>query len=37
MAALSGTEIVALPLEECVHQDKRVSNELYDVAKVFFG
>lgn len=37
MAALRGTEIVALPLEECVHQDKRVSHELYDVAKVFFG
>jgi 6-phosphofructokinase 1 len=37
MAALRGTEIVSLPLEECVHQQKRVSMELYDVAKVFFG
>ena len=37
MAALNGTKIVALPLEQCVHQQKLVSMEIYDVAKVFFG
>jgi len=37
MAALRGNQIVSLLLEECVHQNKRVPVELYDVAKVFFG
>jgi len=37
MAALRGTEVVPRPLDECVHQDKRVPAELYEVAKVFFG
>jgi len=37
MAALRGTEVVPLPLEECVHKEKRVPLELYEVAKVFFG
>jgi len=37
MATLRGTEIIPMPLEECVHQEKRVPMELYEVAKVFFG
>jgi phosphofructokinase-like protein len=37
MAALKGLEIVPIPLEECVHQDRKVPLEIYDVAKVFFG
>jgi len=37
MAALRGTEIVPIPLEDCVKKEKLVPLELYEVAKVFFG
>jgi len=37
MAALRGTEVLPVPLEECIHQQKLVPPQLYDVAKVFFG
>jgi 6-phosphofructokinase 1 len=37
MVALRGNAIVDVPLEEAVKELKTVDNELYDVAKVFFG
>lgn len=37
MAALSGNKIIAVPLADAVKELKTVDNELYEVAKVFFG
>lgn len=37
MAALHGTEITAVNLEECVHINKNVPMEFYNAAKIFFG
>jgi len=37
MVALSGTEIIEVPLEKAVAALKTVNMELYEVAKVFFG
>lgn len=37
MVALRGNAIVDVPLEEAVKELKTVDNELYEVAKVFFG
>jgi len=37
MAALQGTEIVAVPLKEAVAKPKEVRMELYEIARVFFG
>ncbi len=37
MAALRGTEIVPVLLEDCIKAEKTVPMELYEVAKVFFG
>ena len=37
MAALKGTEIVAVPLEETAKQLKTVPEEYYKTAEVFFG
>ncbi|MFC1767748.1 6-phosphofructokinase [Candidatus Margulisiibacteriota bacterium] len=37
MVALEGNKIVAVPLEKAVAKLKTVDDELYDIAKVFFG
>jgi len=37
MAALRGTRIVAVPLDDAVHELKRLDEEIYRVAEVFFG
>lgn len=37
MVSLQGNEIVAIPLADAVNQLKVVDQELYDLAKVFFG
>ncbi len=37
MAALRGTQVIPVPLEECVHKNRQVPPEFYEVAKVFFG
>ena len=37
MAALKGTDIVAIPLSEAVKGIKQVSEDLYQVAETFFG
>jgi 6-phosphofructokinase 1 len=37
MVALAGNKILDVPLEEAVKTLKTVDNELYDIAKVFFG
>ncbi|MFH1441799.1 MAG: 6-phosphofructokinase [Candidatus Omnitrophota bacterium] len=37
MAALSGNKIIAVPLADAVRELKTVDDELYEVAKVFFG
>jgi 6-phosphofructokinase 1 len=37
MVSLSGTKIIAVPLEEGVAKLKTVDMELFDIAKVFFG
>lgn len=37
MAALKGFEIIPVPLSECIHANKTVPPELYEVAKNFFG
>lgn len=37
MVSLRGRDIVDVPLADAVKQIKRVSHELYDLAKVFFG
>lgn len=37
MAALSGNKIIAVPLADAVKELKTVDDELYEVAKVFFG
>jgi len=37
MAILKGTEVIPMPLEQCLGKDKLVPMELYQVAKVFFG
>jgi len=37
MAVLRGTQIIPVPLEECINVEKLVPLAFYDVAKVFFG
>ena len=37
MASLRGTQIVSVPLDEAVHNLKRLDEEIYRVAEVFFG
>jgi len=37
MVALHGTEIVSIPLAEATKSPRRVTQELYDTAAVFFG
>lgn len=37
MVALSGLKIIDVPLEDAVKELKLVDNDLYDIAKVFFG
>ncbi len=37
MAALSGNKIIDVPLEDAVKELKTVDNEMYEIAKVFFG
>lgn len=37
MAALSGNKIIDVPLQDAVKALKTVDQELYDIAKVFFG
>ncbi|HEV2705960.1 MAG TPA: ATP-dependent 6-phosphofructokinase [Pyrinomonadaceae bacterium] len=37
MAALRGTQIVSVPLDEAVNNLKRLDEEIYRVAEVFFG
>jgi hypothetical protein len=37
MTALRGNRIVAAPLDECVSDLKRLDEEIYRVAEVFFG
>lgn len=37
MAALKGTEIIDIPLEEAVNDLKTVGENFYDVARTFFG
>jgi len=37
MAALRGTRIMAVPLDDAVHDLKRLDEEIYRVAEVFFG
>ena len=37
MVALQGNEIVTIPLEQGIGELKMVDDELYDIAKVFFG
>lgn len=37
MASLLGNKIIAVPLEAAVAKIKTVDNELYEIAKIFFG
>jgi ATP-dependent phosphofructokinase / diphosphate-dependent phosphofructokinase len=37
MAALRGNKVVAVPLDEAVRKIKRLDDEIYHVAEVFFG
>jgi 6-phosphofructokinase 1 len=37
MAALRGTEITSVPLEEIADKFKTVSEDIYRTAEVFFG
>jgi 6-phosphofructokinase 1 len=37
MVALRGAEIVSIPLEEAVRDIKRLDEEIYHVAEIFFG
>src|SRR6185295_14493764 len=37
MAALRGNQIIAVPLDECVSELKRLDEEIYRIAEVFFG
>jgi phosphofructokinase-like protein len=37
MAALRGSQIVSIPLEEAVREIKRLDEEIYRVAEIFFG
>jgi hypothetical protein len=37
MAALQGKRIVSIPLAEALAQTKTVDEDLYAIAKVFFG
>jgi hypothetical protein len=37
MTALRGTRIVGVPLESAVGELKRLDEEIYRVAEVFFG
>lgn len=37
MASLQGNKIIAVPLEAAVAKIKTVDNELYEIAKIFFG
>jgi phosphofructokinase-like protein len=37
MAALQGVRVVSIPLEEAVREQKRLDEEIYHVAEIFFG
>jgi 6-phosphofructokinase 1 len=37
MVALQGNEIKSIPLEQAIGDLKMVGDELYDIARVFFG
>ncbi len=37
MVSLKGTQIVAIPISEAVGQLKMVGDDLYDIARIFFG
>lgn len=37
MAALKGTKIVGIPLEEAMRKIRTIDDEYYDIAEVFFG
>ena len=37
MAAIKGTEIIDIPIEEAVSKTKTVSEKFYDTARVFFN
>jgi hypothetical protein len=37
MAAIRGTEMVSVPLEEIADRVKKVSQDIYHTAEVFFG
>jgi 6-phosphofructokinase 1 len=37
MVSLQGTQIVAIPISEAVGQLKMVGDDLYDIARIFFG
>jgi 6-phosphofructokinase 1 len=37
MTALRGSKIVSIPLEEAVREIKRLDEEIYRVAEIFFG
>ncbi len=37
MVALSGNKIIDVPIEEAIRNLKTVDNDLYEIAKVFFG
>lgn len=37
MVSLQGTQIVAIPISEAVGQLKMVDDDLYDIARIFFG
>lgn len=37
MAALRGSQIISIPLDEAVSETKRLDEEIYRVAKIFFG
>lgn len=37
MAALRGTSVIPVPMEECINNEKLVPVELYKVAEAFFG
>jgi 6-phosphofructokinase 1 len=37
MAALQGNRVVSVPLDEAVRETKKLSQEIYQVAELFFG
>jgi len=37
MVSLQGTQIIAIPISEAVGQLKMVGDDLYDIARIFFG